>query len=226
MSYAKGRKKLTVKTDEGADEWLTTYADAITLLLCFFIILISVSEPNTEKFEAFTEGIASGFVQDMIELPFKTVHEDFQMIIDDNAVYMDVAAEFTDEGVQLDMGGSALFESGSATFKKEAVPLLEQVALAIIEMELDEFRIEVEGHTDDVPTKSKIYPSNWELSSARAARVVRFLIEQGLPPETMQATGYADSQPAVPNLDAQGNPIPENRKRNRRVLIHVKRVLG
>lgn len=224
MSYA-NRQKKTVKQDEGEDEWLTTYADSITLLLCFFVLLISVSEPKMDKFEALTEGIASGFVEDMIELPFKTVQEDFQMIIEDNAVEMDVAAEFTGEGVALDMGGSALFQSGTATLKKEALPMLEEIAVAILEMDLDAYEIDVEGHTDDIPTSSKQYPSNWELSAARAARVVRYLIEMGLSPDIMKASGYGDSKPSVPNLDAQGNPIPENRKRNRRVMIHVKRIL-
>ncbi len=223
MSMFQRKKK--VKTDEGGDEWLTTYADSITLLLCFFVLLLSVSEPKMDKFEALTEGFASGFVEDMIELPFKTVMEDFQLIIEDNAVELDVAAEFTDKGVQLDMSASALFMSGTANLKPEAEPLLEELIIAIEEMELDNYQIDVEGHTDDVPTNSSLFPSNWELSAARSASIVRFMIDKGVAPSRLRAIGYADTRPKVPNLDAQGNPIAENRALNRRVIIHVMRVL-
>ena len=221
MSKKLRRKK---KQEDNGDEWLTTYADSITLLLCFFVILLSVSEPKIDRFEALTQGFASGFVQDMIELPFKTVYEDFQMIIEDNAVEIDVAAEFTDQGVMLDMNSAALFEPGSAELKPEALPMLEEMAIAVLEMDLEEFQVEVEGHTDDIPISSNRYPSNWELSADRAARITRFLIEQGIDPLKMKAAAFADVKPKVPNLDNQGNPIPENRDLNRRVLIHIKRV--
>ena len=214
------------QADGGEDEWLTTYADSITLLLCFFVILLSVSEPNMDKFEAVTEGFASGFVQDMIELPFKTIYEDFQLIIEDNAVELQVAAEYTDEGVRLDISSSTLFESNSAQLRKEAAPLLQQMALSILETTLEDYRVEIEGHTDDVPIRgSNIYPTNWELSAVRAARVARFVIDQGVEPNRVKATAFSDTQPKVPNLDASGNPIPENRELNRRVIIHFMRVI-
>lgn len=218
-------KKKKVKQDEGGDEWLTTYADSITLLLCFFVLLLSVSEPNMDKFEAITEGFASGFVEDMIELPFKTVYEDFQLIIEEHAVELDAAAEFTDQGVQLDMNSSALFQSGTAEIKPEAAPMLEEMVIAIQEMGLERYRIDVEGHTDDVPSQSAMFPSNWELSAARSARIVRFMIEHGIPSTNMKAVGFAETRPKVPNLDAQGKPITENRALNRRVILHVMRVM-
>src|SRR3546814_3171177 len=77
--------------------------------------------------------------------------------------------------------------------------------------------IDVEGHTDDVPIKTERFPSNWELSTARAAGVVRYFIELGLVPERLKASGYADVKPKLPNRDLYGEGIPENRAATRRI---------
>ena len=81
------------------------------------------------------------------------------------------------------------------------------------------YSVLVEGHTDDQPIASRIFPSNWELSAARAARVVRFFIDSGVSPDRLKAAGLADTQPEAPNTTSEGVPIPENRARNRRVAI-------
>jgi len=73
----------------------------------------------------------------------------------------------------------------------------------------------VEGHTDDLPIHTQRFPSNWELSAARAASVVRFFIQQGIPKERLQAVGLADTQPRAPNTS------PEDRAKNRRVVIQL-----
>ena len=214
--------KLKKKDDDGGDEWLSTYADCITLLLCFFVILLSVTEPKIEKFEAIAEGMSSGFVTDMIELPFKSLYEDFQLIIEEHAVEIDVAAEYTDQGVRLDIGSSALFNSGSATLLKKAIPMLKDMTIAIQEMQLDDYRVEVEGHTDNIPMRgSKVFATNWELSAARAAGVTRALIANGIDKNLMQMAAFSDVKPKVENLDVYGEPIKENQALNRRIVIHV-----
>jgi len=81
------------------------------------------------------------------------------------------------------------------------------------------YSVAVEGHTDDIPISSDEYPSNWELSTARASRVVRYLINKGVPSDKLFASGYADTKARVPNLDEFGRPIAENRAENRRVEI-------
>ncbi len=207
--------------DDGGDEWLSTYADCITLLLCFFVILLSVSEPKINKFEAIAEGMSSGFITDMIELPFKALYEDFQVIIEDQEVELDVAAEFTTEGVRLDIGSNALFNSGSATLLKKATPMIREMTLAIREMELSDYRIEVEGHTDNIPMQGNKFASNWELSAARAATVTRALIAEGMEKERMQMAAFADVKPKVKNLDPYGDAIPENQALNRRIVVHI-----
>ena len=87
----------------------------------------------------------------------------------------------------------------------------------------DLYSIDIEGHTDDAPISTPQFPSNWELSSARASAVARFLIGRGIKPERISVIGYADTKPKVPNRNAAGNPIPENRQENRRVMVRVER---
>ncbi len=207
--------------DADGDGWLSTYADCVTLLLCFFIILLSVSEPKIDKFEAITEGMSSGFVTDMIELPFKSLYDDFQLIIEGNAVELDVAAEYTDKGVKLDIGSGALFNVGSAILKAQSMPMINELVVSIKEMDMENYYVEIEGHTDDVPIKSNQFASNWELSAMRAAGVARVMISQGIEKHRMKMAAFADVKPKVDNLDVQGNPILENRTLNRRIVVHI-----
>ena len=81
------------------------------------------------------------------------------------------------------------------------------------------YSVAIEGHTDDIPISSDEFPSNWELSTARASRVVRYLIDKGVSSEKLFAAGYADTKSKAPNLNEFGEPIPENRAENRRVEI-------
>lgn len=215
--YKKGKEE----DDENLDSWLATFADCVTLLLCFFVILLSVSEPKIDRFEAITEAMTSGFVTDMIELPFKSLYDDFQLIIEDNAVELDVAAEYTDQGVRLDIGSGAFFSAGSAILKESALPILKEMVLAIKEMNLENYRVEVEGHTDNVPINTREFSSNWELSAMRAAGVTRVMIDEGIEKSRMEMGAFADVKPKVSNVDAQGNDIRENQALNRRIVIHV-----
>jgi chemotaxis protein MotB len=111
-----------------------------------------------------------------------------------------------------------LFASGSASLESKADGLLAEIAQLV---NLDETHpIDVEGNTDDIPIHSGQYPSNWELSAARASTVVRFLIEKGVSPTRLTAVGYADQRPIASNATAAG------RARNRRVEIVLKRLYG
>lgn len=124
-----------------------------------------------------------------------------------------------DTGVALNLKGAAFFDLASAEIKPDALPLLRDIASTLAGTP---YKVTVEGHTDNLPIESWLYPSNWELSSARASRVARFLIDQGVPRDHMRVEGLADTQPVSPNTDAEGRPIPENQAQNRRVVILVR----
>ena len=121
-------------------------------------------------------------------------------------------------GVELNLRGAAFFDLASAEIKPSGLPLLRDIATTLAGTP---YKITVEGHTDNLPIESWLYPSNWELSSARASRVARYLIDNGVPRQHLRVEGLADTQPVAPNDDANGRPIPENQAKNRRVVILV-----
>jgi len=88
-----------------------------------------------------------------------------------------------------------------------------------------DFKIFVEGHTDDRPIETNRYPSNWELSAARASTVVRLMETRGFPHANLRPLGFADVEPSLPNVDGRGRGIEENRAKNRRIVIRLQRIL-
>lgn len=106
-----------------------------------------------------------------------------------------------------------LFSSGSAKLSAEGVRAIKEVSLLL--KSLDGRKYQIEGHTDNIPMKSDIYPSNWELASGRAITVVKTMIDAGLPAEQISAASYADTQPIT------DNSTPEGKKQNRRISIVI-----
>jgi chemotaxis protein MotB len=126
--------------------------------------------------------------------------------------------------VDIELASTSFFSAGSAQLKREAVPVLEHVLAQIKPfLAASDMVVKIEGHTDDTPSVSKQFPSNWELSTARASNVVRFFIAKGIPANRLMVTGYADTKPKVANRDATGKAIPENQLLNRRVVITLSR---
>ncbi len=123
-----------------------------------------------------------------------------------------------ESGVELNLRGAAFFDLASAEIKPAGLPLLREIAATLAGTP---YKVTVEGHTDNLPIESWLYPSNWELSSARASRVARYLIDHGVPRDHMRVEGLADTVPVAPNTDPAGRPIPDNQAKNRRVVILV-----
>jgi chemotaxis protein MotB len=118
----------------------------------------------------------------------------------------------TGRGVEMEINASALFNQGEADIQPEAKKTLADAARVLGD---NDYAIEVEGHTDNLPISTARFPSNWELSSARASSVVRLFIDQGVAAKRLKAVGSADNHPVLPNDSAEG------RARNRRVTITV-----
>ncbi len=135
------------------------------------------------------------------------------------------APEETGDRITLFQFSSAtFFASGAAILTDSGQSILGSLLGRLQSPEFAAYRITVEGHTDDEPIGSTQFPSNWELSAARAAAVVRFLVEQGVSASRLRAAGYADTRPLAPNRDAAGNPIPANQAMNRRVVIELEKI--
>ena len=219
------RKQHNTTQEDGVDSWLMSYADMITLLMCFFIIFVSVSEPKRDKFSEITEGLANQFGSVEMSTPFTGVYNSLQTIVEKNQIFRDVAIEQTDKSIEMEIAGGVFFKRNSAEIDEAKRPLLLEMAETLKSMDYLDYKVSVEAHTSDRDTENAIYKTNWDLSAARAATMVKFLMGMGIPADRIRAIGYADAQPKVPNRDLNNEPIPENRDRNERVAIKIERVM-
>lgn len=266
-------------TNRHVDDWLMTYADMITLLLCLFAIFLSISvakKPVPQRVEIQQSAPPAVPAPDFLEgnLPFHGLERADRPTADAvpeapaagdappaqtaaapgkaeapaadappakttqdappvappaivPAAQPQAAADPEQRGdriTSLDMSSAAFFDSGSATVTKSGEAILRDVAVTLKSDRFKEYQITVEGHTDDAPINTPQFPSNWELSTARAAAVVHFFLDQGVPARKLRAAGYADTFPKAPNRDANGNAIPENQAQNRRVVIKLEKI--
>lgn len=224
------------------DDWLLTYSDLVTLLLVFFVLLYAFSMVDVRKFRGFidsfqTQGIlmdGSGIMeQDSPEgieenLPrqksltgeggqaggFPPVYNQTVDYLKQEDLLDMVEVTYETGGVALDIKEAILFDSDNAILKPGARELLHRLSGLFAALPNE---IVVEGHTDNRQIHTVRYPSNWELSVDRAAKVVRYLTEEeGLDPRKFSAVGYGEYRPAVPNTS------PENQAMNRRVMMVIK----
>ena len=235
------------------DDWLITYADMITLLLCFFVIFFVILSSRKNGLD---ESLAGQVSTPAVHAPRPTLAKEtvplaFQSDLEMSAfnkfdhsgddLVNEVAARIGRHAVtpaesssrtqanadrisMLEISSSAFFDSGSASLSESGKSILRDVAVELISNEYQAYQIVVEGHTDDTPIATAQFSSNWELSTARAAAVVHFLLDQGLPAQRLRAAGYADTHPKVPNRNASGAAIPENQAQNRRVVIRLEKI--
>ena len=241
--------------NSGTERWVVSYADFITLLLAFFVVMYSISSVNEGKYRVLSESLAGIFLgadrsfdpvavgdvtirepnrdiglldqtpvtepgtlepaaEDLEARELEQIHSDakarFQELIADGQLSISSNKLW----LEIEIGSGVLFQSGRAVPTQAADPILEALAKLLKPYENP---IHVEGFTDDQPIQSGPFPSNWELSAARAAGVVRMLQYFGVEPERMAAVGYGQYQPKVSNLSARG------RTKNRRVVIIVSR---
>ena len=203
--------------------WITTYADMITLLMCFFVIMYSASEPSQSKWEQLKGGIESDVMNVKNPTPLADLYNALEKKYDDpNDDNPDLTIDFETKGIVISLGSNSLFESGDAKLKSNGLSIVKTLGNELKErMQRYELVIDVEGHTDDVPISTAKFPSNWELSSSRSASVVKEFTELGLDREVVRAIGHADAFPLKPNRSKDGTAIPSNMAANRRVDVIV-----
>lgn len=214
--------------DEDTDAWLITYADMVTLLLCFFIIMFAISTPDGEMIKKVSEALKKqGFYDDqgVINDPYtlENIRKDLSLALGSSGYDQFVAISEQDDAVSMELASSSFFEKGSAKFSKQGVTMLNVIVEKLKPLAAKDIIVEVEGHTDDTPIATAQFPSNWELSAARATNVVRYLVAKGFPANKLKAIGMGDGYPKAPNRDSTGTPIPANQELNRRVVVVVHR---
>jgi chemotaxis protein MotB len=205
--------------EDGESNWLVAYADLMTLLFGFFVILSAFSTPNAEKIEQLKKQTSEAMGGKYVK-PYEELSTGLQKTLKEINLEKEVSMIETEEGVTLTSRGALFFDSGSAALKPIAQNLMEKVS-DVLAVEAQGFRIVVEGHTDNIPIFSRDFPSNWELSAARASTVVRLLESKGLPRANLRPVGLADTEPIAPNVDETGNSIPENQAKNRRIVVKI-----
>jgi len=204
------------------EDWLISYADMVTLLMAFFLTMMSISKVDMSLFEQMKKGLRSEIGKEKeVKTPLAEIKHDLDSLLTQEKKAGSVAIQLGHEGIVMEFSSSAFYSVGKAEFNPEAKDILDKVSGAIQNITYYKFQIDVEGHTDNVPFQSLQFPSNWELSVARATTLVKYLIAKGIGAERLKAAGYADTKPKVPNLDGQGNPLPDNQAKNRRIVVRI-----
>jgi chemotaxis protein MotB len=191
----------------------------MTLLCVFFVLMYSMSKPDTKKVEEMKKETTKYF-GGAYKQPFEQLVDKIRDVVKEKGLEKVVNIEADEGGVSATFHGTVFFESGRAELLGDAVDLLGKMG-EVIHKEAPGFRIVVEGHTDDSPINSSIFPSNWELSGARASRVIRMFESLGFDRKRLTAIGYSDTRPIMPNRDDAGGAIPLNQSQNRRVVLRV-----
>ena len=209
--------------EEDIDNFYVSWSDLMALLLVFFIYLYSISEIDVVKFletkEAMQGGLVTETEKNLLEIlkleqqKLQQMQVDITHFITEENLQDVFSVEFLDDRLELNMGNALLFSLGESSLKGKAKSVLGKLGVMF---DKSDSKIIVEGHTDNIPIKTKEYPSNWELSSSRASSVVRFLTSKGVAGSKFVVIGYNQYVPLVPNVNES------SRAKNRRVKITLK----
>lgn len=218
------REKRRHQSGHGHDDesnWLVSYADMMTLLVGFFVMLQSFSKVDMMKYEQIKRETTKVFGGEY-KVPFEKLSQQMKEMVKKENLTDQVMFQETEDGITITFRGALFFDSGLAKLKVEAIDLLGKL-IPVISEQAKDFGIVVEGHTDNRPMVSSLFASNWELSSQRACTVLRMFEEKGFNRNRIKAIGWGDTRPIVPNTDEAGNHLPENEAQNRRVVIKIMR---
>ena len=234
------------------ERWLVSYADFITLLFAFFVVMYSISSINEGKYKVISQALVGVFndpersmkpipigderplsttpaeplikdsehtdagIGQMPTDPLKTIADDISRAFGDFIASNQLTVRGNELWVEIELNSSLLFGSGDAMPSDMAFTIIDKVAAILKPFDNP---VHVEGFTDNQPIRTSQYPTNWELSSARSASIVRMLAMQGVSPARMASVGYGEFQPVA------NNATPQGRAMNRRVVLVVSRNL-
>lgn len=244
------RKQRDTESTENHERWLVSYADFITLLFAFFVVMYAVSSINEGKYSILSHSLVSAFkssnssslasahsseftpiqilqskqldsIKRIDELSsrktkkqekMRSMAKDILHALEPLVKDGQVRVTQNSLGITVEINASVLFSPGQAKLAESSSLALQAVAHVI---KAHEHEIHVEGHTDNLPIHTESFPSNWELSTARASSVIRLFVENGVEASRLTAIGYGENRPI------ETNETPEGRKRNRRVAVMI-----
>ncbi len=205
MAIAPKKKQ---EQDEGG--WLTTFADMMTLLMTFFVLLFAMSTLDPVKLEQFGDSTKKENSKKTKKVSLSQINKEVKKLVVEQELQSQVKVSMDARGVTLGIASDLAFGSGTATLSG---PIKSFLVKLVSTMEKATYAIAVEGHTDNDPIRSSQFPSNWELSAARASAVIRYLTSQGIEADKFRAIGFGDTVPLFEN------DSPANKAKNRRVDI-------
>jgi len=186
-----------IQVGKSSPPWMTTYSDLMTQILIFFVMLFALAAALNEL--------------QLIELK-----RHLEKYVVENNLEDAVGLQINEKGLVISLMEKYMFDSGKAEIYPEAEVILEEIVKECITVPNN---MNIEGHTDNVPIHTPEFPSNWELSAARATNVTRYLIEKlDFPPKRLASGGYGEYQPVA------SNDTPDGRTKNRRVDVIVRRL--
>lgn len=228
---------------ENHERWLVSYADFITLLFAFFVVMYAISSVNENKYRILSEALGNAFTKQSgppiahsepapsIVPPKPSLQEraanaafrkekeymtgiarSILSVLQPLVSQGKVRVTQTARGVSVEINASVLFAPGEAKLSPESVQVLTAVAQVLKD---DDHNLRIEGHTDNIPISTIMFPSNWELSAVRASSVVRLFMENGIAEKRMTAVGHGSNHPLLTN------DTPDGRQRNRRVQLMI-----
>jgi chemotaxis protein MotB len=208
------RKKKDEQESQNRDRWLISYADLVTLLLALFIVMYAASDKQraqqiAKSFAAQNSG--DGILPEHSSLANERAKFD-KKILENPVLAQKTKMRQTERGFIVSLSEAGFFAPGEAVISAEAETVISALAETL---RASSAQIRVEGHTDSMPISNARYPSNWELSTARASSVLIRLTERGITPERLSAAGYGGFQPVADNSS------PEGRALNRRVDVVI-----
>lgn len=235
------RKKFEEESDNH-ERWLVSYADLLTLLFAFFVVMYAISSVNEGKYRVLSNALGAAFgkaavpplpvIRDRQTIPAlpQQKRSDTDAVLRREREHMTgmardilkvlaplvrqgkVRVTQTNRAVNVEINASVLFAPGDAKLTGESGQALRAVAQVL---KNDNHAIQVEGHTDNLPIRNALFPSNWELSAVRASSVVRLFVENGIAESRLSTVGHAANQPV------DSNDTPVGRVRNRRVQVMI-----
>lgn len=222
----KVRHEVHEEVHEGEGPWIVSYADMMTLLFCFFVIMVSFGNFDPVVVTKKSAEIAGHFAPDKEGDELKAF-QSLGLEVGGHPNMKGVARSVLKDGtLEIVFSSTLMFTAGEVDISDEFMKSLD-VIIGLIKNKNPAYRIIVEGHTDrSVLSAQHAYRSNWELSSARAASVVERFIYYGFKPQQLVAVGFGESRPIVLESDKDGMVLPENKALNRRVVIKVLKPLG
>ena len=206
--------------EEGAPLWMATFSDMVTLVMVFFILMYAIASKNVSTFKSAIIGADAKSIGVLEALNAVEIQETLQNLemtkTDDILSEVSGVAEQENLDIETSQGkiivrvpGASLFKPGQADLQLSARSVLDAVVGVV--NNYPDYKIHIQGHTDDESISTEKFPTNWELSAGRATAVLRYFYDKGVEPENMTATGYADTFPLVTNDTVPG------RAKNRRV---------